>query len=143
MALTRQMLDDYQAKEREIKRLEDKIAYYASYVTPMEHGVVAGSRKEYPYSQCHFIISGADPKSDDARQNKIKELLVMLQERKRHFLDIDIEVGKAIEEIQDAEMRQIIEDKFIRGLTDQEIAKELSYERSAITKKINAFFVTL
>ncbi len=143
MTLTKQLLDDYQAKEREIRRIEDKIAYYSSYVTPMEHGVVEGSRKEFPYSQCHFVISGANPKSDEARQNKLRELLITLQERRQYFIDIEIEVAKGIEEISNPIMRQIIEDKYVRGLTDQEIAKEMNYERSAITKKIKAFFVTL
>ena len=143
MTLTKQILDDYQAKEREIRRLEDKIDYYASYVTPMEHGVVAGSRKDFPYSACHFVLSGTDPKSDDARQNKIKELLIALQERRTYFLDLEIAVGKAIEEIENAEMRQIIEDKFVKGMTDLEIAEELGYERSTVAKKIKAFLVTI
>ena len=142
MTLTKQILDDYQAKEREIRRLEDKISYYAHYVTPMEHGVVKGSRKDYPYSECHFVISGANPKSDDARQKKLRELLITLQERKEYFLDLDIIIGQAIEEIADPEMRQIIEDKYIRGLSDNEIATDLGYERSTIAKKIKAFLVT-
>lgn len=143
MTLTKQLLNDYQEKEREIRRIEDKIAYYANYVTPMQHGVVTGSRKDFPYSQCHFVIGGADPKSDDARQKKLRELMVLLTEKREYFLNIDIEVGKGIEEIQDAVMRQIIEDKYVRGLTDMEIAKNLGYERSAVTKKIKTFFGTL
>ena len=139
MVLTKQILDDYRNKDREIRRIEDKIDYFASYVTPMEHGVVTGSMKDFPFAKCHFVLSGTDPKSDDARQTKLKELIILLQERKTHFFDLEIEVGKAIEEIESPDLRQMIEDKYVRGLTDKEIATKMGYERTTVTKRIKAF----
>lgn len=140
MVLTKQILADYQSKEREIRRIEEKIDYYSSYVTPMQHGVVTGSMKDFPYAQCHFVLSGTDPKSDEARQTKLRELLITLQERRNKFLDMEIDVARAIEDIDSADLRQILEDKYIKGLTDQEIAEKMGYERSAVSHKINRYF---
>ena len=140
MVLTKQILADYQSKDREIRRIEEKIDYYSSYVTPMQHGVVTGSMKDFPYAQCHFVLSGTDPKSDEARQTKLRELLITLQERRNKFLDMEIDVARAIEDIDSADLRQILEDKYIKGLTDQEIAEKMGYERSAVSHKINRYF---
>ena len=140
MVLTKQILADYQSKEREIRRIEEKIDYYSSYVTPMQHGVVTGSMKDFPYAQCHFVLSGTDPKSDEARQTKLRELLITLQERRNKFLDMEIDVARASEDIDSADLRQILEDKYIKGLTDQEIAEKMGYERSAVSHKINRYF---
>lgn len=143
MVLTRQLLNDYQSKEREIRRLEDKIEYYSSFVTPMEHGVVTGSMKDFPYAKCHFVLSGTNPKSDEERQTKLRQLLITLCERRDAFIDLEIEIGKAIEEIEGADLRQIIEDKYIKGLTDQEIADKMGYERSTVSHKINRYFAKI
>lgn len=139
MVLTKQILIDYQSKEREIRRIEEKIAYYSSFVTPMEHGVVTGSMKDFPYAKCHFVLSGTDPKSDEARQTKLRELLITLYERRDAFIDLEIEIGKAIEEIDSPDLRQMIEDKYVKGLTDQEIADKMGYERSAVSHRINRY----
>lgn len=140
MVLTREILGDYQKKELEIQRLEEKIEYFASYIPPSEHGVVTGSMREFPYKQCHFVISGSNIKDNQKRQDKLKSLVIMLQERRQKFLDMEIEVGRAIEEIESEEMRQIIEDKYIKGLTDGEIAEKMGFDRSTITKRLNNFF---
>lgn len=140
MILTKQLLTDYALKEREIKRLEDKLEYFANKIPKSEHGVVMGSMKDFPYAPVHFVLSGSDIKSDNERQERIKSLIITISERRQTFLDLEISVGEAIENISDAEMREIIELKYIKGYTDQEIAEEFGYERSAITKKLSRFF---
>lgn len=143
MTLTKELLNEYALCERELKRLEEKIEYFASYVTPSEHGVVMASMQDYPYARTHIVLSGSDVKKDDARQEKIRQLLITLNERKEIFLSIELEVGKAVESINDTEMRTIIEDCYVKGMTHKEIADELGYTSSAITKKINRFLEKL
>jgi len=108
-------------------------------VIPSEHGVVRGSSKAFPYTEKSFVLSGSNVKSDKERNDKLNQLLFTLEERKKAFIDIDIEVGLAIEAIEDIEMRQIVMEKFINHLTDREIGDKIGYERSVITRKLNNF----
>lgn len=139
MNLSKELLLQYQQCENEIIRLENRIDHYTHLVIPSEHGVVRGSMKEYPYAEKSFILSGSDIKSDKERNDKLKQLLFTLEERKRYFVDLDIQVGLAIESIEDVEMRSIIVDKFINHLTDAEIADKFGYERSWLSRKISRF----
>lgn len=139
MELTKALLKEYQNRENEIIRIENRIDHYTHLVIPSEHGVVRGSMKDFPYAEKQFVLSGSDIKSDKDRNDKLNQLLFTLEQRKREFIDIDIEVGLAIEAIEDVEMRQMIFEKFINHLTDKEIGEKIGYERSVITRKINNF----
>ena len=138
--VSKELFEKYNAIEREIKRINRKLDYYSQHPMSGIHGVVSGSRRDFPYSECHFVISGSDVKSDEARKQKIQNLMIALQERKREYENIQIEIDIAIEEIEDIEMRQILQYKFIDRMTDYEIGNELGYERSTISKKISDFF---
>lgn len=140
MVLTRDLFEKYNAIEREIKRINRKLDYYASHPVSAVHGVVSGSRRSFPYSQCHFVVSGSDVKSDEARKRKIQNLIIELQNRKAEYEELQISIDIAIEDIEDIEMRQIIQYKYIDRLSDFEIGQELGYERSTISKKISDFF---
>lgn len=140
MVLTKEILIQYGKMEREIKRVEEKLEYYSQLVVPSEHGVVRGSMKEFPYAQKSFVLSGSDVKSDDARQTRLRELLITLQEKRNEFLLFSVEIGIAIEEIDDIDMREMIEDKFVKAMSDEEIARKFNLERSSVTKKFAKFF---
>lgn len=139
MELTKSLLKEYQNRENEIIRLEERIDHFTHLVIPSEHGVVRGSSKSFPYTEKSFVLSGSNVKSDKERNDKLNQLLFTLEQRKKEFIDIDIEVGLAIEAIEDVEMRQMIVEKFINHLTDREIGDKIGYERSVITRKINNF----
>lgn len=138
--LSRELFEKYNAIEREIKRINRKLDYYSQHPMSGIHGVVSGSRSDFPYSACHFVISGSDIKSDETRKQKIQNLMIRLQERKREYEKLQIEIDIAIEEIDDIEMRQVLQYKFIDRMTDYEIGNELGYERSTVSKKISDFF---
>ena len=137
--LTRQLIDEYQNKRREINRLKGKITYYANLTPKSEHGVVTGSMKDFPYKQCHFVISGSNIKDDRAQADKLKSLMITLRQRENELLSLEILVAKTIGELENPEARQILEYKIIKGMTDSQIAKEMHCERSTITKKIKKF----
>lgn len=143
MKLTRELLESYSSLDREINMLEDKLHYFASKQIPAEHGVVQSSMKDYPYAPTHLVLSGSDIKSDEEHQKRLKQKIIELSSKKRAFEELEIEVDDAIEEIKDLEIKQIIEMKYILGLTDMEIADELGYHRTYIGKKIKDFLQTL
>lgn len=140
MRLTKEILEQYGLMEREIKRIEDKIERYSHYQIPSEHGVVKGSMREYPFAEKHFVLSGSDVKSEDSLQDKLKQLLITLEQKHEEFLLFSADVGMAIEELDDVEMKELIDEKFIQRMTDNEIAQKHNLERSTVTKKFTKFF---
>lgn len=140
MVLTREIMERYKSIEREIIRIRRKLDWYAANEVKQSHGVVKGSMHSYPYAEKHFVVSGSDLKSEKERDNKIQQLMVMLNARLEDYSKFELEIELAIEEIEELEMRQIIEMKYIEKMTDEQIAMELDYERSTITKKIAKFF---
>ena len=136
MKLTKEMLERYTYAHNEIERLSRKIDRFSKKVVPSEHGVVKGSMRDYPYAEKHFVISGSDVKSDANYQKELKQLIINLREKQKEYEALDIEVGNAIEEIENPEVRQIVEYKYVYRMTDAEIAETLGVERSTITKKL-------
>ena len=138
--LDKQILSNYRLIQKEIKRLEDKLEYYRKHPLQSAHNVVTGSMHEFPYTEQHFHVNApADEKKDAERSQKIGQLLVDLTEKKAAYEELKLEIDIAIESIEDIELRQIAQYKFIENLTDQEIADILCYERSSITKKLAVF----
>lgn len=139
MELTRELLVKFTNSENEIERLESKIERFANKKIPSEYGVVKGSMAKFPYAECHFTLCGSDVKSSEEYDKELRQMLITLQQRKNEFEIINFEVAKAIEEIEDAETRQIIEYKYVWKLSDAEIGFKMGYERSAISKKLTKY----
>lgn len=139
MTLTKELLEQFRAIKREIKRLEQKLKYYEQHPLSATHGVVKGSMKAFPYAEKHFVLSAPDVKSDEERNKRVSQLIIDLSNKKSQYEQLAFEIDMAIEDVEDIEMRQILQYKYIYGMTDAKIADEMGYERSTITKRINDF----
>lgn len=139
MLITREVIQEYLDKNKELKKINSQIEYYSKFVPVSEHGVVKGSMKDYPYAETHFVLSGSDIKSDQARQEKIKQLLITLCQKQKEYDEQTFAIEESIA-LMESDIGTIFFDKYVRGFTDRAIADELGYERSTITKKINQYF---
>lgn len=140
MVLSKENMDKYSKLENEIKRINRKLDYYAKNPIRGCHGVVKGSMGGFPYAECHFVVGTPDVKSTDERHKKVMGLIVELSEKKKQYEDFELAIDIAIEEIEDMEMRQILQYKYIDHMTDTEIGRLLGYDRSTISKKLDRFF---
>lgn len=140
MVLNRENMSKYQNMGREINRINRKLDYYANNPLSGTHGVVKGSMGGFPYAECHFVVGAPDVKSNDERHKKVMSLVVELSEKKKEYENFELEIDIAIENIEDIEMRQIFQYKYIEQFTDTEIGKKLGYDRSTISKKLDRFF---
>lgn len=140
MVLNRKNMDKYLKLEHEINRINRKLDYYAKHPVSGEHGVVKGSMDGFPYAECHFVVGAPDVKTTDERHKKVQQLIIELGEQKKEYEDFQLEIDIAIEEIEDMEMRQIFQHKYIERMTDAQIGKMIGYDRSTITKKLDRFF---
>ena len=94
--------------------------YYKDYRTGKG---VPKSRSEYDY--------------DHKEWNKLKKKL----RRKIEILGrLVVKAEKFIETIDDAEMRTILRQYYINGRTQEAIGKQLGYDDSTISKKLDAFW---
>lgn len=140
MVLSRENMDIYLKLENEIKRINRKLDYYAKNPLRGSHGVVKGSRRGFPYVESHFVVGAPDVKNADERHRKVQSLIVELSDKKEKYENFKLEIDFAIEDIEDIEMRQILQYKYIEKWTDEKIGKELGYDRSTISKKLERFF---
>lgn len=140
MILSRENMEKYSALEREIKRINRKLDYYANNPVSGQHGVVKGSMSGFPYAECHIVVGAPDVKSTDERHKKVQNLLMELYANKKAYEEFIIDIEIAIEKVEDTEMRQILDYKYIEKLSDSTIGKKLGYDRSTISKKLTKFF---
>ena len=140
MVLSRENMEQYSKLENEINRINRKLDYYAKNPIGGSHGVVKGSMGGFPYAECHFVVGAPDVKTTDERHKKVQSLIIELGEKKKEYEDFQLDIDFAIEDIEDMEIRQIFQYKYIEHMTDSKIGKLLGYDRSTISKKLDRFF---
>ena len=101
-------------------RIEYVNVYYKDYRTGKG---IPKSRSEYDY--------------DHMEWNKLKRKLKRKIERLGRLV---VKAEKFIETIDDSEMRTILRQYYINGLTQEAIGKKLGYDDSTISKKLDAFW---
>nr|DAX05960.1 MAG TPA: Protein of unknown function (DUF1492) [Bacteriophage sp.] len=140
MVLNRENLNKYMQIEQEISRINRKLEYYATHPIQGSHGVVKGSMNRFPYAECHFVVGAPDVKSTEERHKKVQNLVIALSAAKEKYENFQLDIDIAIESVDDLEMRQILEYKYIERISDSKIADILGYDRSTISKKLDRFF---
>ena len=125
--LTREYLETYAYLESEIKRIQRRLKYYEAHPAQAAYGVVKGSMQQFPFAECHFVVSGPTIKSTEQRSKAVRQLAIDLKGNQQLFEDmkLDIEAFLAL--------------KYVERKTDEEIGNELGFSRRAIGDKIDRF----
>ncbi len=139
MEITKEYLSKYIFLEKEINRLRKKRKRISESLHVREHGVVTGSMPEFPFAECHFIVSGISLKSDKEKETIKSQLLIDIKANEALYDDMKLEIEEFIESLDDLEMKQILEMKYIQGMKDEEIGDVIGYSRRAIGMKIDSF----
>lgn len=141
MKLTREYLATYTYLESEIKRLRRRIKYYESNPLTSEYGIVKGSLQQFPYTECHFVVSGANVKSNEEREKAVRQLLIDLKGNEQLFEDMKLDIECFLEKLgsDQVEIKQILYYRYVERWSYDEIAKEMNYDRTTIQKKIDKF----
>lgn len=142
MVLTREYLEQVTRLEIENKKIRKKIEYYEKHPLQMEHSVVKGSRHQFPYTECQYVVSGAaKPQDEEKRKRVIRQLYIDLYGNEQILEDMRLDIELFLESLPvlDLEIKQILSMRYVDGLTDSEIAKEIKCERSSIGKKVYRF----
>jgi len=133
--MDKQDLMEYQKLKREQFLLLRRIEALQEKDVPIVAGKVKASSKEFPYTEHRISVQMHEP-VEIARINRMMQIY---KERQKKVEQQMLEIETFIDGIEDAEIRQIFEMRFIEGRTLQEIAEVVHLERSGIGKKINNF----
>lgn len=137
MVITREYLAQYIYLESHIKSIERRLKYFKTHPITSEHGVVSGSMENFPYVACHFVVSGANVKSDVERKKIVSQPLIDLEGNKRQYEDMQLDIECFIESLDSIEDKTILRLKYIDRYTDEQIGNELGFDRSTISKRID------
>ncbi len=139
MIITREYLANYVYLESRIKSIRRRLRYFEEHPVIASHGIVKGSMSDFPYAAKHFVVSGAEVKSDTERNKTVSQLIVDLKRNEQLFEDMKLDIEVFIEntDILTFEEQTILRLKYIDQFTDAQIGRELKYDRSSISKKID------
>ena len=141
MVITREFLAQYVYLDSYIKSIRRRLKYFENHPVLASHGVVSGSMKEFPYAQCHFVVSAPNVKSDEERKRIVNQLIVDLHGNEQLYEDMKLDIEMFIERLDNIEDKAIMRLKYIDKWTDERIGVELGYDRSTISKKIDKIIV--
>lgn len=139
MEITREYLESYICLESRIKSIRRRLKYFENHPLGGSHGVVKGSMENFPYAQRHFVVSGSNLISSENRNKTVSQLLIELRSKEEQYekMKIDIEVFVESSDFLSLEESTILRLKYIDNYTDEQIGRELGYDRSTISKKID------
>lgn len=138
-ALTEGKLNQYRAIKDEIKLLESKIKKTQEEKNKILTDSVKGSSSRFPYIECNFNITGVDPDAENKRARKIDRLKNNLENKKTELVEQEKEMYDFIYSISDSQLRQIFILRFVDGLTQREIARNVHIDQSRVSRKIESF----
>ena len=143
--LTREYLATYTFLAAEIERMKKRIKYYENHPLQRTYGVVKGSLNQFPFTECHFVVSGPTIKSSEERDKAIRQLIIDLKGNERLLNDMKLDIELYLETLppEYLEIKHILALKYVDGKKDGEIAGIIKCDRSTISKKIDRFLNSL
>lgn len=135
--LNKNTLKQYRALVKEIPRIQNEIDRLEEKLEalPVVKTKVSKSMDDFPYTESHLTVEAEEPKkaTEIRKQIRLKELQIEKAEKDKTA------ILEFINRIQDSEDRLIFEMLYIneKKMSQARIGKELGYDQSTISLKIN------
>lgn len=135
--MDKEELGKYRALKREVEQLEDRINKLCakSDDIPVVKGKVKASSPVFPYTEHRVSVQMSLPEAAD----RISRLMRIYEQRKAEAEEVILKIEQYISSIPDSEIRQIFQMRFIDGMKQEIIAKNMKMDRSSVSKKINTY----
>lgn len=139
MILTKAFFANYKYLGSMIKSMDRRLRYLENHPLISEYGVVKGSMENFPYTACHFVVSGSSVKSSEERENTVNQLTIDLEGNKQLYEDMKMDIERFIFDNPDLTLEEqtIFRLKFIDEMSFEKIGDELGFDKSSISKKID------
>jgi len=136
--VTKKELSQIKNLNKEIVLLKKQIENIETLINPeITTDIVKGSSPQFPYIEHTIKITGIDYNGYD---KKVKRLRRQLQNRLNELMDKVAEANEYIAAIEDAEIRMILQCRYINGLTWDEIEKELYMSKRTAQIKLKKWW---
>lgn len=136
--MTKEVLDKYRFRVKEIERLKKKIRDLEGSKGSMVAGRVKTSMQNFPYSQCSSTIM-----MDDAVGNaKIDKKIMQCREEIEELEQLNDDSEAFIYGIDDPLIKTVFEFRYIDGndrVSQNKVADYVGFDRSSISKMINKY----
>lgn len=133
--MTKKELEQYCKMCKEVVYLQKRLDKLYDRDVPEISGKVQSSAPDYPCIMRRVSVQMYEPKANDER-NKV---IALLEDRQRRCEEKMLEIERYIDKIEDAELRQIFELRYMEGKKLREIAEVLNLDLSGIGKKISNY----
>ncbi len=133
--MDKQSLMGYQKLKREQVHLLRRIEALQKKEVPVVMGKVKASSRDFPYLEHRISVQMDEPVESD----RIKRMFRIYRERQEKIGQQMLQIEEFINGIDDTEIRQIFELRFIEGQKQEQIAKVMHLERSSVSRKISAY----
>ncbi len=133
--MTKKELEQYCKMCKEVAYLQKRLDKLYDRDVPEVCGKVQASSPDYPCIMQRVSVRMYEPKANDER-NKV---IALLEKRQRRCEEKMLEIERYIDKIEDAELRQIFEMRYMEGKKLREIAEVLNLDLSGIGKKIGNY----
>jgi DNA-directed RNA polymerase specialized sigma subunit len=133
--LTEQELRQYRSLLREISNQEKRIDILCSKEVPVVAGKVKASAKGFPYTEIRVSVQMEDP----VVASEIDKLIIQKRKRIEECWRQVHNIEEFITEIQDSELRQILEYRYIDGMKLRDIGDQMNIDFTCISRKIRAY----
>lgn len=132
--MDKECLKRYQKNQKELQSLERILErlYQQLEDVPEVSGKVSKSSDDFPYIEQHVTVSMQEPKSASRIKDKIREK----ENRKKEVLSDMARAERIVVGIPEGLTRQIMEQVYLEGMSQQEVGEAILNARSRLTSMI-------
>jgi DNA-directed RNA polymerase specialized sigma24 family protein len=137
--MTKEELGQLTSLKAEIHDIQRKITELDSRETPMVQDKVRSSGKEWPYIDGHTTIYGVDEYEAHRMRAKRMELMSTLKARLAKAEALEAGIEEYISTIEDSRVRRMIEYRYVRGYTSENVGRLMHCDRTTVEKTIKRY----
>lgn len=133
--MTKEQLEQYVALKREIEQLQVTLDKLRDKEVPVVAGKVKASSKYFPFTEYRVNVLIEQPEIAD----RIDRVFKLKEQRLDKCSKLMLEIEEFISSVEDSNLRQIFELRYIQGHRMQEVADMVHLDRSVVSRKITNY----
>lgn len=133
--MDKKRLKKYIPNKARLKRIEERISDLCTTEPEEIMGKVRGSSKDFPYTEVRTSVMIPDPDE----QGRINEQIRRKEAERLQVLEEIREVEEFLEGIEDAEIKEIFELLYEKGLSQTKVGKQIGYSQGRISQIIDEY----
>ncbi len=133
ISVTKKELEQYKSLQREIENLECRIDKLREKEIEVVSGKVKASMVDFPYTEYRVGVLVEEPKASTERDSLISKYRFRIKQARTLSNNIEMFINS----IDDSKKRQILQYRYIDGMSVQKIADKMCYTKGRISQLIS------